>query len=213
MGVKLVNYAVSTIANAGGIGVGDLSLDLAAGDGALFPSLTTGEFFYVTLISQAGVREIVKVTARVADALTIERAQEGTAAAVFAQNSVVELRLTAGVMDELRSKQFAKTANYTLTQSDLRGNYTFTNYGAVAEVNLTLPAGFNGARVKIMVASAQYLRATANGTDLFRMGANTGAAGGYVRSNVIGTVFEIEYIETLGQWFISPITVMLLADE
>lgn len=73
-------------------------ITVAPGTGALFPTISpaNNEHFRVTLISTTGDFEIVKVTARVDDRFTIERAQEGTTAKSFEQNSVVELRLTAG---------------------------------------------------------------------------------------------------------------------
>lgn len=73
-------------------------ITVAPGTGELFPTLhpSKDEHFRVTLISTTGDFEIVKVIARVEDRFTVERGQEGTIAKSFEQNSVVELRLTAG---------------------------------------------------------------------------------------------------------------------
>ena len=43
-----------TFANVGGIGSGDLSLDVSAGDGALFPSITGSQYFYCVLVDSSG---------------------------------------------------------------------------------------------------------------------------------------------------------------
>lgn len=99
--IKFTNFGTSTIANAGGILAGDLSLDVAAGEGALFPALGAGEYFYCVLVDGAGNREVIKVTARAVDTFTITRAQDGTAARAFALGDLVELRLNKGAMDDI----------------------------------------------------------------------------------------------------------------
>lgn len=73
-------------------------ITVSPGTGALFPEIspTLDQHFRVTLISASGNFEIVKVTARVEDRFTIERALEGTTAKNFESGSIVELRLTAG---------------------------------------------------------------------------------------------------------------------
>ena len=75
------------------------SLTLATGQGALFPSPTGGDWFLLTLTQATGVEsswEIVKVTARTTDTLTIVRAQESTTAAAWSAGAKAEARLTAG---------------------------------------------------------------------------------------------------------------------
>lgn len=90
------NNAVSALAS--GIGASDTTLTLRSGDGSLFPNPSSPDFFYLTL-SQAGSEsswEIVKVTARSTDTLTVVRAQQGTTAAAWNANDKAELRVTAG---------------------------------------------------------------------------------------------------------------------
>jgi hypothetical protein len=82
---------------ASGIGSGDGSLSLASGEGARFPSPSSPDYFMLTL-TQAGTEtswEIVKVTARSGDTLTITRAQEGTSAGTWSAGAKAELRVTA----------------------------------------------------------------------------------------------------------------------
>jgi len=85
----------------------------------------------------------------------------------------------------------AKTANYSVLAADLIGVYTFTNKGAAGEINFSLPAGAANYKVNFYVAAAQYLKVTADGSEKFRYQGTQGAAGGYVRSNVVGTFFTI----------------------
>jgi len=93
VGIQLTNNAAAIIPLA--VGSTDTSVGLASGYGALFPELATGDYFYATIVDTFGNLEIVKVTARADDALTIVRAQEGTIALPFAANSRLELRVTA----------------------------------------------------------------------------------------------------------------------
>lgn len=93
---KFSNHAFSTL--AGNILVGDLSLSVQAGDGALFPSLSGGDWFICTLIDSSNNKEIVKVTARSTDDFTIVRAQEGTTARAYTSGDRVALRVTANAL-------------------------------------------------------------------------------------------------------------------
>lgn len=87
----------------------------------------------------------------------------------------------------------AKTASVTLTAAELMGQFIITNTGAGGAIELTLPAGVVGYSVEVIVTVAQYLKVTANGTEKFRYGTTEGAAGGYIRDNVVGTHFKITW--------------------
>lgn len=80
------------------------SILVDSGTGARFPTLGANEFFMATLEDAAGVYEIVKVTARVGDGMTVVRAQEGTVAAAFVIGDRFELRTTAGTMEGFLQK-------------------------------------------------------------------------------------------------------------
>jgi hypothetical protein len=96
MAIKFTNNATSTLAS--GIASGDLSLTVASGQGALFPTLGGGDYFYCTLSNVANTIEIVKVTARSTDTFTIVRAQDNTTASAFVTGDKVELRLVSAVL-------------------------------------------------------------------------------------------------------------------
>lgn len=98
MTVKWTNNARTTIADVT-IAIGATTVNVNAGDGALFPTLAGSEVFYATMVDTSGNREIIKVTARTADAMTVVRAQDGTAARAFSQDDKFELRLTAVQME------------------------------------------------------------------------------------------------------------------
>ena len=97
MAIKFTNNATSTLAS--GIASGDLSLTVASGQGALFPTLGGGDYFYCTLSNVANTIEIVKVTARSTDTFTIVRAQDNTTASAFVTGDKVELRLVSAVLN------------------------------------------------------------------------------------------------------------------
>jgi hypothetical protein len=100
-GPVFTNNATTTIANAGGISSLATSLTVATGTGALFPTTTTTDYFYATLVDSSRNREIVKVIARAGDVFTIVRAQEGTTARTWALGDIVDLRLTAGTIQTM----------------------------------------------------------------------------------------------------------------
>lgn len=99
MPIKLANNASGTLATA--INASDTGIALTTGDGAEFPTLGAGDYFYATITSAQGTQEIVKATARSGDSLTIVRAQEGTSAAGFAVGARFELRVTAAAVEDL----------------------------------------------------------------------------------------------------------------
>ena len=104
MTIKFTNNATTTLAS--GINSSATSLTVATGAGALFPSLSGSDVFYVTLANLAGSVEIVKVTARSTDTFTIVRAQDNTTALSWSTGDKVELRPTAVTMSAM-----AQTAN------------------------------------------------------------------------------------------------------
>ncbi len=92
------NNASSFIPN--GITAEATTIVLATGAGNKFPNPIGTDFFLLTLVSIVNrvetEWEIVKVTGRVADTLTIVRGQEGTTAKIWVAGTPIELRLTAG---------------------------------------------------------------------------------------------------------------------
>lgn len=99
MPIILKNNVDSTLAQA--INASETAVIVTAGDGAKFPALGAGDYFYATLVSAQNTREIVKVTGKSIDTLAITRAQEGTTANGFAVGSRVEMRVTAASITDL----------------------------------------------------------------------------------------------------------------
>jgi hypothetical protein len=99
MAILFTNNASTTLAVT--LNPGDLTAILAGGTGALFPSPSGGDLFYLTIEDSGGNLEVCHCTGRSADTLTIVRGRDGTTAQTFTAGARVELRVTAGVMAEL----------------------------------------------------------------------------------------------------------------
>ena len=115
MSVKFANNAFGTL-NAG-ISNSATSLTLSSGQGARFPTLASGEYFYATLIDTSNNLEVVKCTARSTDVLTITRAQESTTAQAFAIGDRIELRVTAAGLTDAANpydKDTSSTGSFAL---------------------------------------------------------------------------------------------------
>lgn len=129
MPIILKNNVDSTLAQA--ISSSETAAIVTAGDGAKFPALGAGDYFYATLVSAQGTREIVKVTSKSIDTLAITRAQEGTTANGFAVGSRVEMRVTAASITDLVDEHDQASE---ITIADAGGYYTSgTVEGALQE--------------------------------------------------------------------------------
>jgi hypothetical protein len=141
----------------GAITVGATSLSVAVGDGALFPSPVTPDFFRCVLIKKAtGDFEIVKVTTRATDVFTIERAQEGTTAVAFNDSDIVELRPTAGFFNSL-SVTDLKVQSDSYNSSAATGTNSY-----VASLTPTLTAYVSYLAVAFIPANANTGASTLN---------------------------------------------------
>lgn len=121
----------------------DLSVQVAAGFGALFPDPGASEFFYAALEDDSGNIEIVKCTSRATDILTVVRAQDGTTAQAFTLNVTrVELRVTKIVLEEFLQKNGGTMTGdidmntNSLTDAVIDGSSTKMTAGQIVNVPL-----------------------------------------------------------------------------
>lgn len=128
----------------GDITIGATTLAVTPGTGADFPSPANGHYFLLTLASVSGngedAWEIVKVTGRSTDTLTIVRAQEGTTAQAWTSGTIVEARLTGGTLDkfgDLGSTSHNPSSGGTISRESRRTIITSSGQGAIT---LTLGA-------------------------------------------------------------------------
>lgn len=109
MGIKLTNNAFGTL--AAGINSSATSITLTTGQGARFPTLSAGDYFYATLVDTSNNLEIVKCTARSTDVLTVVRAQETTTARAYSTGDRIEIRLTAQTFLDASAPYPSQTGN------------------------------------------------------------------------------------------------------
>jgi len=96
---------------------------LQTGNGAQFPALTGAQYFYATISNVAGTIEIVQVTARVSDTLTVVRGVDNTSVRAWVAGDSVQLRVVAAL---LNSKVDTSTAVVTGTLT-VAGAATFAS--------------------------------------------------------------------------------------
>ncbi len=131
------NFASSTLFS--GISAVATAITVQAGDGELFPAVSGGQYLLATLEDDTANKEIVKVTARVGDVFTVERAQEGTLARAYNVNSRFELRLTTEFLKEfVDGRAFLEDGvRVRVTRSEDPGDApVFLAYGELA-LNIT----------------------------------------------------------------------------
>lgn len=144
MSAHVTNNAAGTLASS--INDVELSLTLNSGQGALFPNPTGGDYFYVTLVTNANDKEIVKVTARSTNTLTIVRGQDGTTARAFTAGDRVELRFCAALHDTYAKQD---DTNAFVGDQEITGNLKikgtagtdrYTEYASGADVRWRIGA-------------------------------------------------------------------------
>jgi hypothetical protein len=136
MAILFTNNASAPIASS--ITTSSTSITVSSGQGAEFPVLAGSDYFIATLVDTSNNVEIVKVTARSSDTMTVVRAQEGTTARAYAAGSLLELRITAAVLNNLlqtgaAAGSIANTGGWNVTPSGtkLYFNYNGTNVGSL----------------------------------------------------------------------------------
>lgn len=97
---------------AANVGPSDTAFLLGAGQGALFPAITAGNWYYAVVVHNTlATWEVVKVTGKSADTLTVVRGQDNTSAQSFTTGSIVELRPVAQMFREIDWHTVAAIAN------------------------------------------------------------------------------------------------------
>lgn len=162
------------------------SLTLATGQGARFPSPTGGDYFLLTLVGLDGngnenAWEIVKVTGRSTDALTIVRAQESTTAATWVSGTRVELRSTAGTFDSFTDTTQAAAAAPVQSVAGRTGIVVLTK----TDVGLASVENKSSATIRGELTSSNVTTALGFTPE---NAANKGVAGGYASLNGSGFV-------------------------
>lgn len=146
------NNATSTL--AGSITNVATTAALSAGTGALFPNPVTadGDYFVLTFTDQATgiLNEIVHVTARSGDNITMVRAREGTTALAWTAGDLATMLITAGTAEAfLQSEDLAAGAGVFLADTGTANNIEITSPADVP----SFYADLIGAPIRIEVAA------------------------------------------------------------
>jgi hypothetical protein len=160
--IKFTNFALSQLATS--LSTSDTSILVEAGHGARFPALTGSDFFYVTLESAALVREIVKVTARAGDTLTVVRGQDGTTAVAWPAGAPVALRANAAALDYVMetSRQDAISAAASAATATTKAGEASTSATAAASSATTATTQATNAATSASTATTQATNASAS---------------------------------------------------
>jgi hypothetical protein len=179
MGLKVTNNAFGTL-NAG-INDSATTIVLTAGQGARFPTLSAGDYFYATLIDTSNNLEIVKVTARSTDTMTVVRGQDNTTARAFSTNDRFELRPTAALFNEKANDADVTTA--------LAGKVSLAGDSMTGQLNVhnSTQSNFASTLAESVSRATVKLRTHSTDSTLTTFGGITGGDAYIQRSNGSGT--------------------------
>jgi hypothetical protein len=124
MAVKFTNNAKTTLAS----GINSSVTTATVTDGSVFPILGAGEHFYCTFDDGTN-NEIVKVTARSSNTLTIIRGVDNTTARSFSSGDAAELRATSALLTDIQENIAAKSANQTVFSATAASSATDYDVG------------------------------------------------------------------------------------
>ena len=192
MGVQFANNAYSTLASS--IGTSNTSITTAAGEGSRFPSasVAAGTYFFLTLIDTSNHYEIVKVTNRSGDTLTVVRGQDGTTARAFNTSDRLELRPTAAGLGSLPNRKLV-TEDYTddsVTTAKLAAvgipAGTYGGNGLTPRLTINSKGQVTSVVEDTAVVDQQIFNGTAGGTTTTPFTWNKPTKGTYVRIQMWG---------------------------
>jgi hypothetical protein len=138
------NFAITTVATVPSPADSGTTLVVASGEGALFPDpSSSGEFNVVVYPNgeqpTSSNAEIVRVTARTTDTLTIEREQESTSARTILEGDVVLMAITKKMVDDI--SDVADAADQKI--QDFNGGWIDPNetWTYASATTITVPSG------------------------------------------------------------------------
>ena len=172
MGVKVSNNAFGTLSAA--INTTATTITLDSGQGSRFPVLGASDYFFGTLVDTSNNLEIVKVTARSTDSLTVVRGQDGTTATAFAIGDRFELRPVAALFEE-----FAQTGGGTITSTQ--------TFDTTSEEAAIFDRSDDGTITSFKRNGTEVATIAVDSTDNISIGATTGGGPGFYLTGAAST--------------------------
>ena len=194
------NFAKSLLDNTGGINASATSLDVTAGDGAKFPATADGDYniviwdkaTYPDPADDPDV-EIVRVTERSTDTLTITRGQEGTTATSHANGAGILLDVTKKMIDDIRTALSGGGSVQELIRDFVVNSTEAVSVGDIVSfVNDKVIKGKGamlGTRSDFLSSANNYIHSISVGTDKIIVGwFDSANSGTYYIKFVVGTL-------------------------
>lgn len=186
--ILLTANNAQTVLSAG-ISSSATTLTVNTGTGALFPAPVSGTSFYkLTLVDAATgqLTEIMHVTARTGDVMTVQRAQEGTTARAWSANDIVANMLTSGTLNafaQLESPSFTGTPKAPTASQGTSSTQLATTEFVASSITAATGRLLN---ILKFTASGTYTPTTGTKNIRVRIVGAGGAGGGAAASTVSG---------------------------
>ena len=169
--IKFTNNFVATLAAA--ISDADTAVTLDAGSGAKLPNYGGGDYEYMTIGSVANNLEIVKVTARAGDILTVTRGQDGTTAKAWNAGDQINSRPCAAAMNDALQVNVAKadvdSQVFTGTPAMPTGTIAVTQAAGNNTTRIATTAFVTGAIATAETALEAYADAAVDAASTFKV--------------------------------------------
>lgn len=145
-------------------------------DASSFPTLGTGDWYYLTLTTgnPESAWEIVKVTAASTNTLTIVRGQDGTSGVAWSAGAKVQLRATAGTLASLVPGKQAFSGAIAFLKRDIGGISSSTST-VTGTLKITLPVAMNNTMMRLRIVGYNYQ--TLGAWDVVTSGYNSSTSG------------------------------------
>lgn len=181
------NFAISSVATAPSPATSGTSLVVAAGEGARFPAVPFNAVVCPNAVPTPANAEVVRVTARTTDTLTISRAQEGSVARAIVAGDKIFAAITAKTLTDVEGQ--LTTLGDALTYKgaidcSANPNYPAANAGDTYKVSVAGKiGGASGVNVEVGDALICTVDGSAAGTQ-----AAVGANWDILQVNIDGAV-------------------------